>query len=105
MSEETNIDQEEILDQERLTPEEYEQARKDATVHLKKEISFLKIEKEYQSLLADVEEAKTRRITMIAQQARFFPSKEGEELPQETETPKAPPVPQEPTRQRTLKKS
>lgn len=104
MSEETNNDQEEILGREQLTPEEYEKARKDAADHLKKEITFLKVEKEYQTLLADVEEAKTRRITMVAQQARFFPPKEGApQMPQE-DGPKKPPTPQEPSKPRTLKK-
>ena len=74
---ETNSTQEETPEQDerQLTPEEYAKARADATAHLKKEIAFLKVEKEYEIILADIEEAKTRRISMIAQQARFYAPK------------------------------
>lgn len=80
---ETNDTQEEVLEQEErnLTPEEYAKARADATAHLKKEITFLKVEKEYEIILADIEEAKTRRISMIAQQARFYTQKNPGEDP------------------------
>jgi len=66
--------QDELRDDEQpqMTPEEYVQAREKAMQHLKKEIVLLKVEKEYENLVADVEEAKTRRITMIAQRARFY---------------------------------
>jgi len=85
---ETNTNQEEILYSAELTPQEYDEARKNAVIHLKKEISFLKVEKEYQSLMADVEEAKTRRISMIAQQARFYAQREQTEAPQEPQATK-----------------
>ena len=77
---ETNSTQEETPEQDerQLTPEEYAKARADATAHLKKEIAFLKVEKEYEIILADIEEAKTRRISMIAQQARFYAPKNPE---------------------------
>ena len=65
--------QEEIQEEEtKLFPEEYAKARAAAIDHLKKEIVYLKVEKEYETLIADVEEAKTRGITMIAQRAQFF---------------------------------
>jgi uncharacterized membrane-anchored protein len=94
MEENQTMEQEEKA----LSPEEYAAARNKAIAHLKEEIKYLKVEKEYETLMADVEEAKTRRITMVAQQARFFTpqNKEGgEEQP-------APPTPKEP-RKRKLK--
>lgn len=79
--EETMTNQEEILDREQkeLSPEEYAEARAKAKAHLEAEIEFLEVEKKYQTLQADIEEAKTRKITMIAQQARFFTPPNGEE--------------------------
>lgn len=78
-----------------LTKEEYDKAREDAKIHLKKEIIFLKVEKEYEILQADIEEAKTRRISMIAQQARFYapsdpkagPIPEGSPVPESVSQP------------------
>jgi len=103
---EPNMDQEEVLDpnaQKELTPEEYLKARDQAIDHLKKEIVYLKVEKEYEVLMADVEEAKTRRITMIAQRARFYQKQEAPEtkVPQVDEEP----LPrEEPVKKRTLKR-
>jgi len=109
---EPNMDQEEVLDpnaQKELTPEEYLKARDQAIDHLKKEIVYLKVEKEYEVLSADIEEAKTRRITMIAQRARFYQKQEAPE----TQTPVAANAgmpaqsevtPNEPLKKRTLKK-
>jgi len=79
MDNEPNMDQEKTLDpnaQQELSPEDYKKARENAIKHLKGEITFLKVEDEYQRLLADIEESKTRRITMIMQRARFYDKQE-----------------------------
>ena len=82
-----------------MTPEEYAKAREDAMKHLEKEIVLLKVEKEYENLLADVEEAKTRRITMIAQRARFY----AQDNPSGGEPEGQPEGPQAPKPKRKLK--
>jgi len=89
-----------IEQEEKMTPEEYAKARLQAIAHLKEEIKYLKVEKEYETLLADIEEAKTRRITMVAQQARFF-TPQNKEVKDEGK-PDIPPTPKEP-KKRTLK--
>jgi len=65
---EENQQEEEV----KLTPEQYEKKRKDGMEHLKGEIEFLKVEKEYENLVADVEEARTKGVMHIAQRAQFF---------------------------------
>lgn len=91
-------------DEKKLTPEEYAKARNSAIAHLKEEIKYLKVEKEYETLLADVEEAKTRRITMVAQQAKFFTPQNKEA--KDEGRPDMPPIPKESNepKKRTLKK-
>ena len=76
---EPNIDQENILnqkEQQELSPEQYIKARQDAMQHLQGEIEFLEIENKYQELLANIEQNKTRRVTMIAQRANFYNKQE-----------------------------
>jgi hypothetical protein len=74
---EPNMNQEDVsVEQQNTSPEEYLKARDAAIQHLTKEMVFLKVEKEYEALLADIEESKTRRITMIAQRARFYQKNE-----------------------------
>jgi hypothetical protein len=103
MSEETNTNN---TEEKQLSPEEYKKLRDDATKELKKEIAYLKTEKEYHVLRADIEEAKTREYTMIARQAQLFaappqpPAGEPkEETPPNVGAPEGPMPPK-----RTLKK-
>jgi len=74
-----------------MTREQYEKARKEEQLHLKKEISWLKTECEYEKLQADIEEHKTRRITMIAQQAKYYAAQqEMQAKPPVADVPKKP---------------
>jgi hypothetical protein len=101
---EPNMNQEDVLDpntQEQMTPEQYLKARNAAITHLKSEITYLKVEKEYEVLMADIEEAKTRRITMIVQRARFYQKQEAPET-QVSKPDVEQPVKEEP-KKRTLK--
>lgn len=67
MSEEENKEE-----QPKMTPEEYATKRAANLAHLKKEVEYLKTEKIYENLAADVEEARTRGILAVAQRAQFF---------------------------------
>lgn len=49
-----------------MTSQEYHKLRIEAQKELKKEISFLKTEAEYQRLEAEIEESKARRLKAIA---------------------------------------
>jgi hypothetical protein len=66
------MSEEENKEEVKMTPEEYAKKRADNLAHLKKEVEYLKVEKTYENLVADVEEAKTRGISHIAQRAQFF---------------------------------
>ena len=101
----------EVLDEKeqeetQLTPEEYKEARKKAMEHLKNEIEYVKTEKQYENLVADVEEAKTRGITAIATRAQFFARQNVAAQPDiEGEVPtQAPPKASKPAPPRPLKK-
>ena len=70
------------LEEEGLTPEEYAKAREEAKKHLLDEIEYLKVEKEWATLTADVEEQKARRLVFMTQQARVMappPQEEGDQ--------------------------
>lgn len=105
---EPNMNQEDILDEEaqvEMSPEEYKKAREDAQKQLKEEIKYLKVEEEYWRLLADVEEHKTRRITMVARRAAFYQKQEPETDPEQmSEQPTAQPNAEKPAADNPSKK-
>lgn len=77
------MDQENILDedaQKELSPEEYAKQRADAMEHLAGEIAYLEVEEKYQGLLADIEQHKTRRMTMIGQRVQYYAQQKGPQL-------------------------
>ena len=80
----------EALQQEgqKMTPEEYKEMRAKNMKHMKEEIEYLEVEKKYENLVADVEEAKTRSITMVAQRARFFVKQEDQPKDQPKDKPR-----------------
>jgi len=80
---ENNTEENQQEEEKKLTPAEYEKARTDATAHLTKEIVFLKVEAEYEKLMADIEESKTRGMTMIAQRAQFFARQQAAQVAQD----------------------
>jgi len=78
-----DINQEDVLDKEvqaELSPEEYEKQRAEGMKHLGKEIEYLEVEEKYQKLLADIEQHKTRRITMIGQRIQYYNQQQGPQL-------------------------
>lgn len=91
MSQTTNKE-DQVLDQEiqDYTPEQLESMRKQMIQNYKSEITFMKVQAEYEKWAADIEEHKTRRYRAMALAAQIFASQE-----QEEEAPK---------KKRTLKK-
>jgi hypothetical protein len=63
MSEEKNQPDQEETERE-MTPEEYAEMRKKMLAYYKEQLAFLQPQKEYETLLADIEEARARRMTM-----------------------------------------
>ena len=76
MSQETNNPN---TEEKQYTPEEMAQMRKSMIANYKSEITFLKVQAEYEKLTADIEEHKTRRYIALAQSAQIFSRTEDEE--------------------------
>lgn len=71
MSEETNTPEPEEAKTPQYTPEELAAMRNKMTAFYKDEIKHLKHQEEYERLLADIEEHKTRRYTMMVRHAQM----------------------------------
>ena len=72
---EPNMNQEDILDenaQVQMSPEEYAKAKLNAINELRSEVKYLKVEEEYWRLLADIEEHRTRKVTMLMRRSQFY---------------------------------
>lgn len=91
MSEETNNQQE----QKELTPAELEAMRKNMVAYYKEQVSTLKLQAEYEKLLADIEEARAKRMMYTIRMAQMMAGpqeqeEEEEEAPKQPEAPRAP---------------
>lgn len=85
MSQETNNPN---TEEKQYTPEEMAQMRKSMIANYKSEITFLKVQAEYEKLTADIEEHKTRRYIALAQAGQIFAKMEEQEVQQEPAKPK-----------------
>ena len=75
MSQETN--QETV---EQLSPEQLEKRRKDLINYYKNQTAVLEAQLKYEAVMADIEEARVKRMTMIMRQAQMTaPPQEEEE--------------------------
>jgi hypothetical protein len=97
MSQETNQET-----AEKLTPEQLEQRRKELVLHYEKQNYVLKAQLAYETTMADIEEQRARRMTMIMRQAQMAAPQPEEEEEEPSETP-APPT--EEPKERKLKKA
>tara|TARA_R110002153_G_scaffold116125_1_gene259728 strand:+ start:877 stop:1173 length:297 start_codon:yes stop_codon:yes gene_type:complete len=84
MSQETNNPN---TEEKQYTPEEMAQMRKSMIANYKSEITFLKVQAEYEKLTADIEEHKTRRYIALAQAGQIFAKMEQQEEQQEPGRP------------------
>jgi len=82
MSDTTNTENQE---QQQLTSEQIEAMRKNMVAYYKEQISTLKLQSEYEKLLADIEEARAKRImnTIRIAQMMAGPREEEEESEEE----------------------
>jgi len=49
------------MSQSEITPEEYESRKAEMMIHFQKEMEFLKVQKEYETLISDIDEQRLRR--------------------------------------------
>ena len=63
----------------KYTPEQIAQMRSNMIKHYKNEISFLKVQSEFEKLQADIEEHRARKYSAMAHQAQLFQGQEEEE--------------------------
>jgi hypothetical protein len=56
---------------EQLTPEELDARKKEMLSFYKEQIEFLEVQKQYESLAADVEEARLRRLIVMLKRAEI----------------------------------
>jgi len=92
MSQETN--QETV---EQFTPEQLEQRRKDLIAYYKNQTSVLEAQLGYETVMANIEEQRVKRMTMIMRQAQLAapPQEEDEEGENEHSNDESIPTPSE----------
>jgi hypothetical protein len=101
MSQETNQETAELT-QEQLTAQ-----RKKVVQYYKNQVEVLKVQSEYEGLLAEIEMHRAKRMEMIIRQAQMSagPQEEQEESEPEQEQPTQPEEPVQSPKERKLKKS
>jgi hypothetical protein len=103
MSQETNQET-----AEQLTPEQLKKRRDDLITYYKNQTAVLEAQFKYESVMADIEEQRVKRMTMIMRQAQMAApqqdEEEEEELSNETPTPTPEPEVTQP-KERKLKTS
>ena len=62
-----------------MTPQEIQEMRKKIVADYREEIKFLKVQAEYEELLAKIEESKLRKYSSIAKLAQLFDHMESQE--------------------------
>ena len=102
MSQETNQET-----AEQLTPEQLKKRRDDLITYYKNQTLVLEAQFKYESVMADIEEARVKRMTMIMRQAQMAaPQQEEEEEEEPSAEPNLTPEPEpEQPKERKLKTS
>lgn len=60
------------MSQQEVTPEEYEARKAEMMEHFQKEMEFLKVQKEYETLISDIDEQRLRRALMQQKLANIY---------------------------------
>jgi len=84
-------------EEKKLTPEELKKRRDEISKHYKDQISVLTLQLDYENLLANIEQARAKRLEMIIRQAQM-------QAPPEAE-PQEEPEEDGPKKERVLKKT
>lgn len=99
-----NMNQEEKQESKPMTQEELTAQRKNVIKHYNNQIEVLKIQSQYEQLLAEIEMHRAKRMEMIIRQAQMAAGPQQEEPEAELESEQEEPV-QEAPKERKLKKS
>lgn len=75
------------MSQNDVTQEEYEARKVEMMEHFQKEMEFLKVQKEYETLISDIDEQRLRR-ALVQQKLASIYAPAPEEEPEEEEAPK-----------------
>jgi len=105
MSNETNTLEEEtpITKDPHYTEAEMKEMRAEMSKFYSEEIKFLKKQEEYERLLADIEEHKTRKFTMMQRAAQMFAAAEAAQAEYEQQEKQSEPEPESLVKERKLK--
>jgi hypothetical protein len=69
------------MSQSEITPEEYESRKAEMMIHFQKEMEFLKVQKEYETLISDIDEQRLRRALIQQKLASVYaPAPEEESI-------------------------
>jgi hypothetical protein len=60
------------MSQHEVTPEEYEARKAEMMEHFQKEMEFLKVQKEYETLISDIDEQRLRRALIQQKLANIY---------------------------------
>lgn len=85
------------------TPEQIREWRDKMTKYYKEQVPLLRAQKEYEVLLADIEEARARRMTMTIRLAQMMTPEEVEPAPPPEENEVTPPQAEAPPQERKLR--
>lgn len=76
------------MSQQDVTSEEYEARKAEMIEHFQKEMEFLKVQKEYETLISDIDEQRLRRALVQQKLASIYAPAPEEEIEEEEETPR-----------------
>lgn len=76
------------MSQQEVTPEEYEARKAEMIEHFQKEMEFLKVQKEYETLISDIDEQRLRRALVQQKLASIYAPAPEEEMEEQEEAPK-----------------
>jgi uncharacterized membrane-anchored protein YhcB (DUF1043 family) len=99
-----NMNQEEKQESKSMTQEELTAQRKNVIKHYNNQIEVLKIQSQYEQLLAEIEMHRAKRMEMIIRQAQMAAGPQQEEPETDPESEQEEPL-QEAPKERKLKKS
>ncbi len=105
MSNETNTLEKEtpVTNEPHYTEAEMKQMRTEMSKFYSEEIKFLKKQEEYERLLADIEEHKTRKFTMMQRAAQMFAAAEAAQAEYDQQEKETEPETNSVTKERKLK--
>ena len=102
MSEETNTETKaESAQEQDMSPEDFKKLRDEAIDGIEMEIPYLEAQLKYETLVANIEEQRVKKLLMIGRQAQMMQGPGEEPEPSQNPMPEGPPPPMPPSMQQT----